>query len=119
MSADELEFKRKFIDFKHHEWPETNPLELNLPSYKGQSEVRIQNYRYPAFGDRKGIVQLIHGHGDYIGRYAYLAEQIAMEGYDVIGIDQRGFGRSEGQRGILESREIIRDDIIEYTTRIN
>ena len=119
MSADELKFKRKFIDYNLYEWPETNPLELSLPCYKGRSEVRIQNYRYPAIGELKGIVQLIHGHGDYVGRYAYVAEQIAKEGYDVVGIDQRGFGRSEGRRGILESREIMRDDILEYTTRIN
>jgi len=42
-----------------------------------------------------------------------------MGGYDVVGIDQRGFGRSEGRRFIFESREMMRDDILEFTTRIN
>jgi len=34
----------------------------------------------------------------------------AEAGYDVIGIDQRGFGHSEGVRGRIESTSVIRDD---------
>jgi len=30
---------------------------------------------------------LVHGYGDYIGRYAFFAKMFADAGYDVIGID--------------------------------
>jgi acylglycerol lipase len=79
-----------------------NPIELKSKS--GNKEYKLENYRYPSqTGDRKGIIYFIHGFGDYCGRYAYFAKQFAEHGYDFVGFDQRGFGRSEGPRGIFES----------------
>lgn len=113
--------KRKYIDYKAVQWPEVNPIELVMSDVGGKSgQVRIQNYRYPTTQPNcKGIVQLIHGHGDYIGRYSYVAKQIAERGYDVVGIDQRGLGHSQGRRGLIESKEIARDDILNYTQKVN
>ena len=62
---------------------------------------------------------LIHGFGDYTGRFAYYAKPFAENGYDFVGMDMRGFGRSEGRRGIVESKEIIMDDFLTYTERMN
>ena len=107
---------RKYIDYNEVQWPEVNPIEFIRPNYNKSGEIKLQTYRYPTTQEkRRGIVQLIHGHGDYIGRYSYIAKMIAERGYDVVGIDQRGFGHSQGRRGLVESRENVRDDILEFT----
>lgn len=62
---------------------------------------------------------MIHGYGDYIGRYAVVARHFASHGYDVVGIDQRGCGFSEGSRGVLCSQEQMRDDVLAYTELVN
>jgi len=64
-------------------------------------------------------VQWIHGFGDYSGRYAFLAKQLAESGYEVVALDQRGFGFSEGTRGYIETGERARDDILSYTELVN
>ena len=123
MQSDEeaqVLYDLKHIDFTKYHWPEVNPIDLQMPDYKSGGKVCLQNYRYPTNQDtRKGIIQLLHGLGDYIGRYAFLAKKLSDQGYDVVGIDQRGFGYSEGRRGLVESQQIIRDDILTYTSQIN
>ena len=103
LSPEELEHHRKFIDFSKEAYPMVNPIDFLLKDYKGNGQVRIQNYRYPCAENttRRGIVQLIHGFNDYAGRYAYLAKTLTQHGYDVVAMDQRGFGYSEGARGLI------------------
>lgn len=121
LSNEEQELKKKFIDFAKTTFPEVNPIDLVLPDFKGNGQVRLQTYRYPCRSDRprKGIVQLIHGLGDYCGRYAFLAKTLAENGYDVVGVDQRGYGFSEGRRALIESKEQARDDILEFSRRVD
>ena len=96
MSDEELEMKAKVIDYAATTFPEVNPIDFKLPDLKGKGEIKIQNYRYPCPPgvDRKGIVQWIHGFNDYSGRYAFAAKQFAEKGYEVVAMDQRGFGFS-------------------------
>ena len=119
LSMDEYLVRRKFIDFREVDFPEINPIEMVVPAYKARGEVRLASYRYPAdpTGPRKGIVQWIHGFGDYSGRYGYLAKQLSEAGYDVVAIDQRGFGNSEGTRGYI-TEEMARDDLINFTEKV-
>lgn len=64
-------------------------------------DVKIANYRFtvPDGIQRKGIIFYVHNYGTCTKNYAYLAESFADQGYEFCGIDQRGFGESEGQRG--------------------
>jgi alpha-beta hydrolase superfamily lysophospholipase len=48
-----------------------------------------------------GTVQIVHGLGEHIGRYAELAAVLNVLGWDVLGHDHWGHGRSEGPRGDL------------------
>ena len=43
----------------------------------------------------------------------------ADKGYEVVALDQRGFGFSEGTKGFIASPEQSRDDILEYTELVN
>lgn len=51
----------------------------------------------------KGVVLLMHGFGDHIGRYGYLIQALNRRGYRVEGFDYRGHGQSGGPRGHIES----------------
>jgi len=73
----------------------------------------IHNYRWPAHEDNtvpKAIICMFHGYGSYVGKFAYYAKLYHDQGYDVIGMDYKGFGYSEGVRGRIESRADFYDD---------
>ena len=59
--------------------------------------IRLQTWS-PA-RDAVGVIQLLHGLGEHIGRYARFAKAAAGRGYVVCGHDHRGHGLSEGERG--------------------
>ena len=48
---------------------------------------------------------IFHGYGSWTGKYGYYAKYFADQGYDVVGFDFRGFGRTKGQSGHLSSWE--------------
>jgi alpha-beta hydrolase superfamily lysophospholipase len=50
----------------------------------------------------KAAVLVAHGFGEHSGRYASLVEHLVPRGFAVYAFDQRGHGRSPGQRGHLE-----------------
>jgi acylglycerol lipase len=59
----------------------------------------------------KAVICLMHGMGEHIGRYDWLAEQLNQQGFDVLGCDQRGHGKSEGPRGHFPDFEIFMNDV--------
>jgi alpha-beta hydrolase superfamily lysophospholipase len=59
----------------------------------------------------KGVVCVLHGVGEHIGRYQADGEALAEAGYIQAGFDQRGFGKSGGRRGHTPSLEAYFDDI--------
>jgi alpha-beta hydrolase superfamily lysophospholipase len=71
---------------------------------------RVQVRRWAA-DDPKRLVVLVHGYGEHIGRYAHVAEALARRGSTVVGPDHIGHGRSAGERALVESFELIVDDL--------
>jgi alpha-beta hydrolase superfamily lysophospholipase len=64
--------------------------------------LRLHVRRWPAAdGATRGTVQIVHGLGEHIGRYEHVAAALNAAGWDVLGHDQRGHGRSEGPRGTI------------------
>ncbi|MCO5247931.1 MAG: lysophospholipase [Chitinophagales bacterium] len=59
----------------------------------------------------KAVITLVHGMGEYIERYEYLAEKITSAGYAIVGYDHRGHGKSEGPRGHIPSYDQFLDDL--------
>ncbi|MEP6505857.1 MAG: lysophospholipase [Betaproteobacteria bacterium] len=47
----------------------------------------------------RGVVVLVHGLGEHIARYEHVARRLAAQGFNVVGYDHRGHGRSPGPRG--------------------
>jgi len=57
----------------------------------------------------KALICLVHGLGDHIGRYAHVIDKFVGSGIGVYGLDLRGHGKSEGQRGHGTVPKILED----------
>ena len=60
-----------------------------------------------------GIVLIVHGLGEHAGRYEGVAQLLTQLGFAVRGYDQRGHGRSDGQRGALPDHDVLLEDLAE------
>ena len=59
----------------------------------------------------KASIVFMHGVGEHIGRYQEAFAAFSGQGYDCFGFDQRGFGRSEGERGHVDRFSDYADDL--------
>jgi alpha-beta hydrolase superfamily lysophospholipase len=58
-----------------------------------------------------GAVLIVHGLGEHSGRYARLARWFRQRGYAVRSYDQRGHGRTAGQRGAIRRADDLVADL--------
>ena len=97
------------IDVFAFEFPELNPFILN--TRVGKKRVDLFNYRYPSTqGECKGVVVHFHGLGGYTGHLAFMAKEYADRGFDFVGFDQRGHGRSNGLTTYFPDFEEVLED---------
>jgi alpha-beta hydrolase superfamily lysophospholipase len=55
-------------------------------------------------------VLIVHGLGEHVGRYAHVAAHLDARGWNVVGYDHRGHGRSGGAKGRLaQDDDLLRD----------
>lgn len=86
---------------------------VELPVQQYGRTIQLKSHRYPVPVDTplKGVIFAIHGYGSWseacIATYKYFAEA----GFEVFAADMRGFGQSEGERGIIERTEDVYNDI--------
>ncbi len=73
----------------------------------------LQERHWPAVDEAYGFILLTHGLGEHTGRYERASSIVAATGLDVVGLDLRGFGGSEGRRGYVDSIETWLDDVAE------
>lgn len=73
--------------------------------------LRLHLRRWPIAGAARGTVQIVHGLGEHIERYAGLAGALNAAGWHVAGHDQRGHGRSEGARGAIPGSHALLYDL--------
>jgi alpha-beta hydrolase superfamily lysophospholipase len=59
----------------------------------------------------RAALVIVHGGGEHINRYKNLVDGLVPAGFILTGYDQRGHGRSEGQRGHIDSWSEYREDI--------
>lgn len=79
--------------------------------WKTTDNLRIYSKIWEPQGAAKGVVCLVHGVCEHIGRYQADAEALTDDGYIFAGFDQRGFGKSEGLPGYAPSLEAYFNDI--------
>lgn len=84
------------------------PPKLTLPD--GVTLV-THDWPVPAPEVVRGTVLIVHGLGEHAGRYARLAERLNAERWHVMAYDQRGFGASGGERGVVPTPNALLDDL--------
>ncbi|MFT7772336.1 lysophospholipase [Roseateles sp.] len=72
--------------------------------------LKLHLRHWPAPATARGQLLIVHGLGEHIERYGYVAAALNAAGWDVHGWDHRGHGRSEGRRGdIPDADALLRD----------
>ncbi len=82
-----------------------------MNSLKTIDGLSLHLQRWPAPGPAKGTVQIVHGLGEHLGRYEWLARRLNDAGWHVAGHDHRGHGRSEGRRGVVADSHALLADL--------
>ena len=59
----------------------------------------------------RAIIIMVHGIGEHIQRYSYLADLFMKEGIAFTGVDLPGHGRSDGRRGNIKSYKLLEEMI--------
>ena len=54
----------------------------------------------------KGVVCLIHGLGEHLGRYQHVAHHLTQHGFACYAYDQRGHGKTPGKRGHAQQQPL-------------
>lgn len=87
-------------------------------SFKNSNGSDIAYYKWGKdIKNPKGVVQIVHGMSEWVGRYDYFAEKLVDEGYIVYGHDHCGHGNSSLDKSSLgffkegDSFYIMLDDI--------
>ena len=71
----------------------------------------LRTYEWPAIGQPRAHLLLVHGIAEHAGRYPHVASRFANAGITTHAYDQRGFGSSAGHRGYVDRWSQYRDDL--------
>ncbi|MEY4564260.1 MAG: hypothetical protein RLZZ618_3537 [Pseudomonadota bacterium] len=67
--------------------------------------------RWPTPHPARGTVLIVHGLGEHIARYGHVAQRLNESGWNVVGHDHRGHGRSEGPRSVIPQDDSLLKDL--------
>ena len=77
---------------------------------EGTGELRLRG-RHWSVENSRGVVIVGHGLGEHGGSYSHVAEELGRNPrVDVVALDFRGHGRSEGPRGVVRRYDDLCDD---------
>ena len=79
--------------------------------------IRDLNIYYQAWlpdGDVKAVLLIVHGLGEYCGRYMNVVNHFVPLGYAVYGLDHIGHGKSGGERELVNRFEDFTDTLTTY-----
>lgn len=86
-----------------------------MPTFPGAAGTVFHDQWLPTTPER-GAVVLVHGHGEHLGLYDALARRLAADGQAVHALDVVGHGRSDGERALIPSWDLLVDDARTLTT---
>ncbi len=74
-------------------------------NFKGMPDCSNYYQGWLPDGDVKAILLIVHGVGEYCGRYSNVVDYFVPLGYAVYGLDHIGHGKSDGQREVIKQFE--------------
>jgi alpha-beta hydrolase superfamily lysophospholipase len=74
--------------------------------------------RWPLQTPAHGVIILVHGLGEHMGRYVMLAQFLNQLGWHVMGCDLRGHGVSEGKRGQVPRGDSFLTDMAQVIDQV-
>lgn len=63
--------------------------------------------------DARGVIVIVHGLAEHLGRYDYVVSKFNNWGYSVYRFDNQGHGKSEGKRTYIDSYKNFSQDVNE------
>jgi alpha-beta hydrolase superfamily lysophospholipase len=72
---------------------------------------RLHLTTWPATAPLRARLLVVHGIGYHAGPYRVIADSLNRRGIEVVGIDLRGHGRSDGTRGTLAPLDTLAADV--------
>jgi acylglycerol lipase len=73
-----------------------------MPMFQG-SRGRVHHHAWLPAGTPRAVVVLLHGYGEHLRLYEALAERLTATGHAVHALDCVGHGRSDGERGRIDT----------------
>jgi alpha-beta hydrolase superfamily lysophospholipase len=84
---------------------------MNESTFQGVGGLKIFTRSWQPEGKTRGVVVIVHGLNSHSGQYLWVGEQFAATGLAVYALDQRGRGRSDGERFYVEKIEDYVEDV--------
>lgn len=84
---------------------------MNESSFEGVGGLNIFTRSWRPEGNARGVVVIVHGFNSHSGQYLWAGEQFAEKGLAAYALDQRGRGRSDGERYYVEKIEDYVEDV--------
>lgn len=84
---------------------------VNAFEYKAKDGRLLNGYTWGDPDTAKAILVLVHGLGEHVRRYDHVAETCIARNIAMVGIDQRGFGSTQGKPGVIGSAAALMSDI--------
>ncbi len=86
--------------------------------YRTKDNLNLYARVWTPEGDVRGVVALVHGLGEYGGRYVEIGKSFVDRGYAFVAGDLRGHGVSEGRRAFVSRLDDFMDDLDRYCAEI-
>ena len=84
---------------------------MNESSFEGLDRLNIFTRSWLPEGEPRSVVVLVHGFNSHSGYYQWVAEQLTSQGIAAYALDQRGRGRSDGERFYVEKFDDYETDL--------
>jgi len=89
---------------------------MNESSFEGVGGYKIFTRSWQPDGQARAVVVLVHGFNSHSGQYFWVADQLVADGLAVYALDQRGRGKSDGERYFVEKIEDYENDLAKFIT---
>jgi alpha-beta hydrolase superfamily lysophospholipase len=86
--------------------------------YRTKDSLNLYARVWTPEGDVRGVVALVHGLGEYGGRYVDIGQSFVDRGYAFVAGDLRGHGESQGRRAFVSRLDDFMDDLDRYCDEI-